>query len=98
MAEPKKPQKASCSSNRNTSDSTPNPADPKPKSRDKYKSDIPLQSNQTLARMPCNTNSPRTEGDWFESPEKVMKGLGIPHQPEEDKHNNKPQKTDMASA
>ena len=52
--------------------------EPKQKRRDKYKSDIPLQSNQILARMSCTMNSPRIEGDWFELPEKVMKGMGIP--------------------
>src|SRR6266436_6146786 len=90
MADPKKPQKYGHSSNRNTNDASPNPADPKLKSRDKYKSDVPLQSNQTPTRTPCTTNSPRIEGEWFQSPEKVMKGLRILQPPEEDTHNGKP--------
>ena len=97
MAEPKKPQKTGRSANRNANKATITPTELKPKSRDKYKSDVPLQSNQVPARAQRNTNSPRAEGDWFESAEKAMKGLGIPRPPEENTLGNKPQEQDRES-
>ena len=97
MAEPKKPQKIGHSANRNANEATITPTELKPKSRDKYKSDVPLQSNQVPTRAQQNTNSPRAEGDWFESAEKAMKGLGIPRPPEENTLGNKPQEQDRES-
>src|SRR5258708_86932 len=97
MADPKKPQKSGRSSNRNANDASPNPADPKLKSRDKYKSDVPLQSNQSQMGTLHTAISLRIEGEWFQLPEKVMKGLGILRPPEEDTHNGKPHELDETS-
>ncbi len=97
MAEPKKPQKTGHSTNRNANEATITPMELKPKSRDKYKLDVPLQSNQVPARVQQNTNSLRAKGDWFESAEKAMKGLGIPCPPEENTLGNKPQEQDRKS-
>src|SRR5258708_7214012 len=97
MDEPKKPQKIGCSANRNANEATITPTELKPKSRDKYKSDVPLQSNQVPARVQWNMNSLRAEGDWFKSAEKAMKGLGIPCPPEENTLGNKPQEQDHES-
>ena len=36
--------------------------------------DVPLQTNQVLARNTCSMTSPRAEGEWFESAEMAMKG------------------------
>ncbi len=73
MAEPKKPQKSGCNSNRNVNDTATN-TEEKQKNRDKYKSDVPLQSNQASARNTHSMTSPRAEGEWFELAEKAMKG------------------------
>src|SRR5258705_1945458 len=97
MAEPKKPQKTGRSANRNANKATITPTELKPKRRDKYKSDVPLQSNQVPARAQQNMNSLRAEGDWFESAEKAMKGLGILRPPKENTLGNKPQEQDRES-
>ncbi len=93
MEEPKKPQKTS---HNNASDGTTNPAEPKAKSRDKYKLDIPLQTNQIPTRTLHSTNSPRAEGDWFEPTEMAIKGFGIPCPPEEITPNDESQESDAA--
>src|SRR5258708_39384336 len=96
MVEPKKPQKPGCNGSRNASDGMTNPAKPKAKSRDKYKLDILLQTNQISARTMCSTNNPRTEGDWFEPTEMAMKGFGIMRPPEEKTPNDESQELEAA--
>src|SRR5258708_6392982 len=96
MVEPKKPQKPSHNGSRNASDRMTNPAEPKAKSRDKYKLDIPLQTNQISARTTHSTNNARTKGDWFKPTETAMKGFGIMHLPEEKTPNDESQELEAA--
>ncbi len=96
MVEPKKPQKPGCNGSRNASDGMTNPAKPKAKSRDKYKSAILLQTNQISARTMHSTNNPRTKGDWFEPTEMAMKGFGIMCPPEEKTPNDESQELEAA--
>ncbi len=91
MADPKKPQKPGCMGNRNVSKVAANPGE-KPKSRDKYKSDIPLQTNQIPVRPTHTMSSLRAEGEWFKMMEAATKGTGS--HPEENTNNNKTQDPD----
>ena len=74
MADPKKPQKAGHASSRNASDAT-DPTAEKSKHRDKYKSDVPLQANQSVARTPQSAPSPKADRDWADA---VLKGTKLP--------------------
>ena len=69
-----------------------NNTEEKQKNRDKYKSDVPLQTSQTPTRNTRGMTSPRSEGEWFKSAEKAMKGTKPPTG--DPSNNGKPQNID----
>src|SRR5260370_34273729 len=92
MADPTKTQKTGRPGHKIASDATDTPGE-KTKSREKYKSDIPLQTYKTPAKPARKTTSPRDEGEWFKSTEAAMKNAGTT--PGKPAFNDKPHDTEF---